>query len=56
MADLNFLEQLVFAMAEAVAKLEEAKKANKSAEFAKIKSFIFDLHNKLDAALGGNGN
>jgi len=56
MADLNFLEQLVYAMADAIVKLEEAKNANNSVEFTKMKAFIFDLHKKIDSVLGGDGN
>ncbi len=53
MADLNFLEHAVSSMSEAVNKLEEAKNKNDKNEVMRWKGFIFDLHKKIDSALGG---
>lgn len=59
MVDVEFLEQLVGSMENAVEKLESLinkdKEKNK-AEIMKLKVFIFDLHRKLDFSVSDSLN
>lgn len=48
--DVDFLEQMIESMAEAVDKLEEAEKGNKIEEFNKMKEFILKLQVQIKGA------
>jgi len=51
MVDVEFVGQLVHSMDDAVLKLEKAV-ADKNVEGAnKLRTFIFDLHRQIDAAM-----
>ena len=49
MANLSYLWQLVSSMEDAAERLGKSPNEKKSNEVAKLKSFIFDLHKKVDA-------
>jgi uncharacterized membrane protein (DUF106 family) len=51
MVDIEFLEQLVNSMGEAVEKLEKATEKQDKDEANKLRVFIFDMHNKIDEAI-----
>jgi len=49
--DIEFIEQLVDSMAQAIERLEWAVETRKEEEINKMKIFIFDLHKKTKEAL-----
>lgn len=51
--DAEFLGQLVDSMSEAVEKLEKAISEKDTEKANKLRVFIFDLHRKIDFAIGG---
>jgi len=52
--DVDFIEQLVHSMDDAVLRLENAVVANNTNEANKLRTFIFDLHRQIDKALGAS--
>lgn len=51
MGDIRFLGQIVDSLAEAVEKMERAKKKNKIRDFNELKGFVLGLKSKLDTEL-----
>ena len=51
--DVAFVGQLIDSMETAVTQLEQAIAANKIDEANKLRTFIFDLYMRVDAAIGG---
>lgn len=49
--EIEFIEQLVNSMNDAVLKLEQAIQAKNIDEANKLKTFIFDLHNQISATM-----
>jgi len=47
MVDINFIEQLVDSMDEAVSRLEETISKKHFGDANKLRTFIFDLHKKI---------
>ena len=56
MMDVAFVGQLVDSMETAVLQLEKAIADNKIDEANKLRTFIFDLHMQISAAIGGEKN
>jgi len=54
--DVSFVGQLVDSMETAVLQLEKAIADNKIDEANKLRTFIFDLHMQIGAAIGGEKN
>ena len=52
--DIDFLGQLIDSMEQGVIKLEEAVRKNKIDDANRLKTFVFDLHRQISAALGGS--
>jgi hypothetical protein len=53
MVGVEFIEQLVNSMEDAVLKLEKAIAANKIDDANKLRTFIFDLYRQIDNAMMG---
>ena len=51
MVDIDFLGQLIESMSDAVQRLEKAVNKNNVAEANELRTFIFDLHRKINEAL-----
>lgn len=51
--DIAFIGQLIDSMETAVLQLEQAITSNKFDEANRLRTFIFDLHMQIDAAIGG---
>lgn len=47
--DIEFVEQLVNSMGDAVLKLEQAIRSKNNDDANKLRTFIFDLHNQISA-------
>ena len=54
--DVAFVGQLIDSMETAVLQLEQAITSNNIDEANKLRTFIFDLHMQIDAAIGGENN
>jgi hypothetical protein len=50
--DVEFVGQLVDAMEEGVVRLEKAIDKNDMDSVNKLRTFIFDMHRQIDAAVG----
>jgi hypothetical protein len=55
MVDINFTEQLIDAMADAVGKLEGSLAENNLEYSNRLRVFIIDVHNKIDEELSQIG-
>ena len=56
MMDVAFVGQLVDSMETAVLQLDKAIAENRIDEANRLRTFIFDLHMQIDAAVGGKKN
>jgi len=53
MIDVEVIGQLIDSMEESVLRLEKAIEDEKIDEANRLRTFIFDLHNQVDVAMGG---
>ena len=53
MVDIDFVSQLVDSMESAVAELEQAASSGDNEKAMKLKTFVFDLHSKINDNLLG---
>ncbi len=56
MVDVAFVGQLIDSMETAVLQLDKAVTEKKIDEANKLRTFIFDLHMQIEAAIGGEKN
>jgi hypothetical protein len=55
MTDITFIGQLIDSMEEAVLRLDAAVTGKDFESANKLRTFIFDLHRQIDAALASQG-
>lgn len=56
MANIILISQWVDLMERSVYQLEKVTEEGNKAEIGRLRTLIFELHNKIDAELGGKSN